>query len=247
MYKRQVVHWQQNAEDNGYVVADTDSVTGITGEGASYTEKIYTGFEFKEAENKTIAPDGTTVVNVYYDRKVYTFTMEQRTGGSWQTIYSVPYKYGQSTAPTYNAAVASNPNYSWYVSRDSNTSYSEAPAMPNRDLTVHGRYAGNYEYVIHYVEKDTNIKIKDDYVFFGSYYLTFTEEDGIDIPGFTVRRLSEWLPLGNDRIGTIYYDRNKYDITFNYNDGIRMVTRPNIPYEASISAQAPNDMIPRCV
>ena len=180
----------------------------------------------------------------YTHLNVHMLTIRILLNNNWFTYSTGHYKYGQSTEPDYNAAINAYNNYLLYISPESNIAYSEAPKMPDSDLTIYGRYAGSQEYTIHYVEKATGNQIHPDFKFFGPRGLYFTIEDGIDIPGFTVRPLSEWLPLGNDRIGTIYYDRNKYDITFNYNDGIRVVTRPNIPYEANISGQAPNDMIP---
>lgn len=243
--KYRVIHWQQNAEDDNYVVESYEDKTGTAGAIANYTQKTYTGFHFHQADSKTINGNGTTVVNVYYNRNVYTFTIERRTQGTWgtwETVSTAQYKYGQSTAPTYNDAAAVYPKYNWFITRTSDTSYSEAPAMPNNNLTVHGRYAGEYSFVIHYVEKGTTTTIKDDYTFYGPRSLTFTEEDGIDIPGFTVRPITEWVPLGNDRDGTIYYDRNKYNFSFVENGGSPVSDFLNIPFDKPLTEQ-PNPVV----
>ena len=40
-------------------------------------ERIFAGYELREAvEQKNIAADGSTVVNIYYDRKDYTITFD---------------------------------------------------------------------------------------------------------------------------------------------------------------------------
>ena len=239
-----VVYWQENAEDDGYTFFELEEKTGPSGSPASYTPKSYTGFYFSHRDNKTIAGNGSTVENVYYKRNVWTLTIEYRTGSSWNytwhTFSTTSFKYGQSTAPAYNAAVTAYPYYRWCVSRTSNTAYSEAPAMPNQNLTISGKYAGSTRWTIKYHEFGTSTSIKDDYVFYGStgpYY--FTEEDGIDIPGFTVTPIEQWEPLESGspaRTGIIYYTRNNYDITFNHNNpGSGPGTWLDRPYQSDIS------------
>jgi len=239
-----VVYWQENAEDDGYTFFEIEEKTGLSGSPVAYTPKSYTGFHFSHRDEKTIAGNGSTVENVYYKRNVWTLTIEYRTGSSWNytwhTFSTTPFKYGQSTAPAYNAAVTAYPYYRWCVSRTSNTAYSEAPAMPNQNLTISGKYAGSTRWTIKYHEFGTSTSIKDDYVFYGStgpYY--FTEEDGIDIPGFTVTPIEQWEPLESGspaRTGIIYYTRNNYDINFNHNSpGSGPGTWLARPYQSDIS------------
>ncbi|MGI6725830.1 MAG: Spy0128 family protein [Christensenellales bacterium] len=234
-----VVYWLQNAEDDGYTFEEIVYKTGTTNGPAAYDSKSYTGFHFGSAENKTISGNGDTVVNVKYNRNVYTFTIELKAqySNNWTTVSTTQLKYGQSTATPYNAAVAAYPYYSWYISRTSNTAYSEAPAMPNADLTVHGRYSGSaYQYTIGYYEKGTNTQIKEPYSFYsGSRNLSFTVEDGIDIPGFTVTPIGQWDTLRPGQVSKIYYTRNTYDLTFNKNNGNAPLVVSNIPFDSDIS------------
>ncbi len=236
-----VIYWQENAEDDGYTFEEQDIRTGTTGAPATYESKSYTGFHFSHADDTTISANGDTVVNVYYKRNVHTFTIEYRTGSwpsyTWHTYSTTQLKYGQSTATQYNAAVAAYPYYAWYISRNSNTSYSEAPAMPNNNLTVHGRHSGSaYQYTIGYYESGTNIEIKESYSFYsGSANLSFTIEDGIAIPGFTVTPMSQWDTLRPGRVSKIYYTRNNYTLTFNKNNGETPLVIQNIPFESDIS------------
>ncbi|MDD2528335.1 MAG: InlB B-repeat-containing protein, partial [Lentimicrobiaceae bacterium] len=246
-----VVYWQQNAEDNDYTYYETKTRTGLTGANATYATESYTGFALNStltnapANNPVIKGDGTTVKNVYYDRKVYTFTIEwkSKSGNTWTTFSTTQVKYGQSTAPWYNAAVAAHFGYRWLIARGSSTSYSEAPDMPNNHLTVSGEYAGDTPWTIHYMEKNTTTSIHPDYIFYasGSVSYNFTIEDGIAIAGFTVTNLNQWEPLHTGtpaREGTIYYTRNNYTITFNTNDGQTPTVSGLIPYQASIANQA---------
>ncbi len=233
-----VVYWQENAEDDGYTFFEIEEKTGPSGSPATYTPKSYTGFHFSHRDEKTIAGNGSTVENVYYKRNVWTLKIEYqpRYSTTWYTFSTTPLKYGQSTATQYNAAVAAYPNHNWYVSRTSSTAYSEAPAMPNANLTISGRYAGSTRWTIRYWEKNTTNPVKPDYVFFaGSGSLNLTIEDGIYIPGFTVTPMSEWINFTN-RVATIFYTRNNYDITFLHNNP---VSGPGTwlarPYQSNIS------------
>ncbi|NLM19526.1 MAG: hypothetical protein GX217_05825, partial [Clostridiaceae bacterium] len=236
-----VIYWQENAEDDEYTFKEIVYKTGTTGANATYDSKSYTGFHFGHADDTTISGNGDTVVNVYYDRNVYTFTIEYRTGSgwsaTWHTYSTTQLKYGQSTATQYNAAVTAYPHYSWYVSRTSNTAYSEAPCMPNANLTVHGRYSGSsYQYTIGYYEQGTDVQIKEPFSFYsGSGSLSFTDEDGIDIPGFTVTPLSQWDRLRPGQVSKIYYTRNNYTLTFNKNNGDTALVISNIPFDSDIS------------
>lgn len=68
-----VKHWQQNLVGNGYteVVADRQEKEGTAGGYTSVTPNVYEGFEYPNIESQLIALDGSTVVDIYYDRLVY--------------------------------------------------------------------------------------------------------------------------------------------------------------------------------
>lgn len=69
-----VVYWQQNAEDDLYSYKEYQAKSGTAGTDAAYNTKSYDGFHFSKADAKKIAGDGSTIVNVYYDRNTYTLT-----------------------------------------------------------------------------------------------------------------------------------------------------------------------------
>lgn len=82
----------------GYAVIESEELTGTTESEAAVPAKEYPGFHEKSAEKKTIAPDGSTVVKVYYDRNEYTvkFNLDNGTENVVQT-----YKHGADLhAPT---------------------------------------------------------------------------------------------------------------------------------------------------
>lgn len=92
-----VEHYQQNTTDDGYTLFETEEKNGSTDSETLATPKEYTGFIAQSIEQGTILPDGSTVVKVYYDRKVFTLTFDTD-GGS--EVKSITEKYGTTiTAP----------------------------------------------------------------------------------------------------------------------------------------------------
>lgn len=66
-----VIHWQENANDNEYSSKDIEKKTGATNSTTNARAKSYSGFTAQTITQKTIAGDGSTIVNVYYKRNVY--------------------------------------------------------------------------------------------------------------------------------------------------------------------------------
>lgn len=95
--KYTVEHYQEQL-GGGYVNTELEELKGTTESEAAVQVKKYPGFHKKSAEEKTIAPDGSTVVKVYYDRNEYSvkFNLDNGTENVVQT-----YKHGADLhAPT---------------------------------------------------------------------------------------------------------------------------------------------------
>lgn len=75
--KYTVEHWLQNIDDDEYVRKEVDSqqLYGKAGDMTTATAKNYPGFKAQEIEQRVIQPDGSTVVNIKYDRKIITVTV----------------------------------------------------------------------------------------------------------------------------------------------------------------------------
>ena len=78
--KEQVIykvnHYKQNIEDNNYVCSKTTTMIGYAGDLTKATSEQYIGFETKTIEQQIIKEDGSTVVNIYYDRKIVKLTFD---------------------------------------------------------------------------------------------------------------------------------------------------------------------------
>lgn len=69
-----VIHWLENADDDGYSYKESETETGTTGGTTRATANSYTGFTAQTITQETIAGDGSTIVSVYYKRNVYRVT-----------------------------------------------------------------------------------------------------------------------------------------------------------------------------
>ena len=68
-----VKHLWQNVADDQYTVHETETPSGTTGQQTAAEAKTYEGFcPAKEFAQTTIAADGTTVIEIKYDRLTYT-------------------------------------------------------------------------------------------------------------------------------------------------------------------------------
>ena len=95
-----VKHWQQNIENDEYteVTADQETKQGTTATSTAATAKSYTGFTAQPIAQGTIAGNGSTIVNIYYNRNTFTITWLDGNGNAVETDENV--KYGAT--PEYN-------------------------------------------------------------------------------------------------------------------------------------------------
>ena len=107
-----VKHLQEKLDGSGYeeVVADAESLTGTTGEETQAVAKTYDGFIAQQITQGTIAPDGSSVVEVKYDRIRYLVVFKNYGGDE---ISSQEYPYGATvTAPNHSEDLAGY-TYGW--------------------------------------------------------------------------------------------------------------------------------------
>ena len=71
-----VNHMWQNIDNDEYTVHESETLTGTTAENTNAVARDYTGFTAQTVTQVEIAGDGSTVVNIYYDRHVYTVTWD---------------------------------------------------------------------------------------------------------------------------------------------------------------------------
>lgn len=103
-----VKHYQQNVSNDEYTLADTETKKGFTESavGAGLAKTDYTGFySLLYDTTTTIAADGSTVVEVYYDRYYYLMNFDLDGGYGVEPIYArygAPISIGTPEKPGYS-------------------------------------------------------------------------------------------------------------------------------------------------
>ena len=114
-----VVFWYENANDNGYSVAGTykpaNVKPGTEQKSDDYKNQSFDGrdgthFTYNEdkAETVTVKGDGSTVLNVYFKRNVYTLTFRELNCSRWHTHNDSCYKVIRTITEKYQADIHNN-------------------------------------------------------------------------------------------------------------------------------------------
>ena len=232
-----VFHWWENANNDEYSFHESSDATGTAGTMTAATAKSYEGFTAKAVSQQVIEGDGTTIVNIYYDRIEYSvkFYKEEQTGGwwgssEWKEIENlrITAKYGADIADQWPSDYARI----WHT-WDESAYQSGISTMPLNGVSF--RYveqSGNYTMRLYYytevLQGETGTKqyngkwyVLDHTDEFKSSNLgwTTTEEDHYDITGFTYTgNLKDGSSFqGESRYiysVTFYYNRNSYNVSF---------------------------------
>lgn len=190
----------------------------------------------KADEIGEVAADGSSILNVYYDRREFTlhFRKARSNNDDYGTITA---KWGSNIrsqfiakntlAGTSNWSEKSNAGSPW-------TSYMDI--MPTKDMTFYANTEGyGTSTAYYYVEGlDGKDKLFYENKSTGSGY-TVTKEEFIEIKGFTFNA-SRSSEVGDSFNGAkFYYTRNSYKLEFyNYNATIEGKTA-NVKYEAPLN------------
>ena len=83
-YNYKVEHLQQNIADDNYTLYETETLSGKDGETTSAAAKTYEGFTVQTFSQAAIKADGSTVVQIKYNRNIITIKLNL-TGGTTTT------------------------------------------------------------------------------------------------------------------------------------------------------------------
>ena len=221
-----VIHWWENADDDGYSFHESENKTGLTGTEVNAKAKSYEGFTAQPVTKKTIKGDGSTIVSVYYKRIVY--DVKFYSYSSWLTSseeytnLKITAKYGQDISkkwPTYNGSST------WRTNDGSGAYQVNIGTMPLGGAKFYGPKTGDeYETAYYYVEAlpgeasdvtVSGIRYKLDHkdTSPGTGYKV-TEEDQYPLKGFKFNEKSSTKIKGNYNNAKFYYTRNSYKIKF---------------------------------
>ncbi len=227
--KYKVEHYQEQL-GGGYVNTASKELKGTTESEAAVPVEKYPGFHVKSDEKKTIAPDGSTVVKVYYDRNEYTvkFNLDNGTENVVQT-----YKHGADLhAPT--------PSRSGYTFAGWN---SELPKIVTESAEYAAKWTANDNAVTFVTNGGTDVAgqtVKTD--------ATITKPSDPEKTGYTFggwytdQSCTKKWDFEKDTVSdamTLYakWTANTYDVTLDLNyDGAAKPENVTVTYDGTYSA-----------
>ena len=233
-----VIHWQENADDDGYSYVESETKNGTTGTTTAAAAKSYTGFTAQTIEQPTIAGDGSTIVNVFYKRNVYsvTFWTVKWEGG----ILGIIGEYVKDKEIVKNRITAKHganirakwPGGTWKVSANGSVFQANIDVMP----------IGGFEFFetkqdsakAYYYLADLDGKYVLDHTDTGaSRTATVTKEDRYGITGFVCNTQLSAQNGASYNGAEFYYDRAEYKVVY-INNGLNVKEAP-YKYEQNIS------------
>lgn len=189
-------------------------------------------WNFKSSETVTVDANGSTVLNVYFDRRE--FTLEFRKANSNNNDYgTIKARWGKNISEEYKAIVNKAGSSFWSTNRNASSPWTNyIGVMPKQSITYYCYVTNGYSNsTMTYYGEDLNGQYQKifDISFKGSYIVS--DEDRYEFEGFTY---DHGTPNGSDcDSAKFYYKRNTYNLKF-YSES------PNTPDKAnSVKYQAP--------
>ena len=261
-----VIYWKENADDDGYSYAASEKKTGTTGTStnASGIEGGYDYFTLSTPiEQKIIAGDGSTIVNVYYKRNTYTLTFRVLYQHFfWEetvVVATITAKYGANISGEFNKEpfTTTYSGRAWKATTNEPYNYAlqTLDRMPGTDVKFNLYEQSSYQKktIYYYVEKvDGNASRtswpKDNSQFYElksvQTYFNFAtyNEEYHEIEGYTrYDRKTAGFDADNCKKFTkkntlnLYYLRNSYTLKF-INNGSEAKS-VSVRYGASLQSQ----------
>ena len=238
-----VIHWWENADDDGYSFHESEKKTGMTGKDANAKTKSYDGFTAQPVTKKTIKGDGSTIVSVYYKRNIYKVEFFEWYGWKQYEDLTITAKYGQDISKQWPTK---NGSSTWGTTRNGGPYQANIATMPLDGAKFYGPKTGNgSETAYYYVEvlpgeasdvTVSGIRYKLDHKDTSpgkGYYVT--KEDQYPLTGYTFNENVSTKIRSKYNNAKFYYTRNSYKIKFiNKGKEDKSVEKK---YEQSISSE----------
>lgn len=170
-------------------------------------------WNFKTSETVTVDANGSTVLNVYFDRRE--FTLEFRKANSNNNDYgTIKARWGKNISEEYKAIVNKAGSSFWSTSRNAGEPWTNyIGVMPKQSITYYRYVTNGYSNsTMTYYGEDLNGQYQKifDISFKGSFLVS--DEDRYEFEGFTY---DHGTPNGRDCDGAkFYYKRNTYNLKF---------------------------------
>ena len=212
-----VIHHKQNLDNDNYTEAERETKQGLTNSTVPDVAKEYEGFYALLYEKPAIAADGSTVVEVYYDRYYYLMNFNLDGGYGVEPIYArygAPISVDTPTKPGYTFV-------SWTPSipstmPDHNTSYTASWKIGESGFTVVFWYenANDDGYSVAGTYKPADVtpgteKKSEEYK-----NQSFTGRDDEHFTYNAAKAETVTVKGDGSTVLNVYYTRNTYTLTF---------------------------------
>ena len=244
-----VKHMLQDVTGDGYTedAAARQTLHGTTGAATNAAAKSYEGFTAQAVEQKTIAADGSTVVEIKYDRNSYEVTyayVGTAPAGASALPEKATVKYG---APVAVAEAATAPGYTF-----SGWSQKEDFTMPAENVTITGSFTANGDtaYTVEHYQQNLagdgyDLVEADTEHLTGETDTTATANPKA-YTGFTFDGTVEGTVASGNIAGDgslvlkLYYTRNSYEVSYAYTgtvpaDASALPEKAAVKYGASVT------------
>lgn len=191
-------------------------------------------WKFKSSETVTVDANGSTVLNVYFDRTE--FTLEFRKANSQKNGYgTIKARWGKNISEEYKAIVNKAGSSFWSTKRNADGPWSNyIGVMPKQSITYYRYDTDDYSNsTMTYYGEDLNGQYKEIFKisFKGSFIVS--DEDRYEFEGFTY---DHGTSNGYDCDGAeFYYKRNTYNLEFYSASNNEEEKTENVKYQAPLS------------
>lgn len=144
--KYYVKHYQQNINDDGYTLADTETKTGTTDATVTPDRKSYDGFLTPDPQSLTIGAAGTSSLTYNYDRVVYTIKWNAYANGGTCATPSSTVRHG-ATLGSMPVATSNTPGVvfgGWYTAAEGGTRITETTQILQNYGTLYAHFVPTY-------------------------------------------------------------------------------------------------------
>ena len=195
-------------------------------------------WDYKTSDTVTVAADGSSVLNVYFTRKVFTLQFRDAYSNS-NDFGTISARWGENIADEYNAIVKKAGSSFWSENRNASGPYTNyIGVMPQRNITYYRYMTDGYgTSTMTYYAEDLNgtYQVIFTLTFKGTGY-NVTDEDRYEFEGFTY---DHGTTNGADCDGAeFYYKRNTYSLEFYSASQNNTDRQRTVKYQAPLSPYA---------
>lgn len=201
---------------------------------------------YVSSDTVTVAADGSTVMNVYYDRTTFTITFHyNRSNGNYQSTSTITDKWGADIATRFLTVNTTAKGNLWSESTSGDSPWtSYLQIMPQRNVDYYCKYtstnAQSAEYYIQELDGTYSLEYTV-HAYYSGGTLTISKEDFYEMVGFTYSHGTDGdgdsMPspgsYGDFDGAKFYYERDSYILDFNNGEGV--VKTESVLYEKSLS------------